>query len=170
MKRKTILLALIILITIISSSFSNAQTYLTTDTLKVGGGYYANDIISVNQGNKRVPVTVYLRNTFNVGGFVTQIAYDTSIMYPYPPAPESSYIQPIRSQNLSFFGCSFDEPGLIRCFGARYIAGQYIAEGRGPIIEFYFNIKTTAQDGYYPVSFEGDVFDNEISDVNGEGD
>ncbi|MDP3023966.1 MAG: cohesin domain-containing protein [candidate division Zixibacteria bacterium] len=174
MKNKSYLLGFIFFILLFSYSFSKAQVYLTNDTMKVGGGTYANDIIYVNPGDTRVPVIVYLRNTFDVAGFTLRMVYDSTIMYPRPPVPDSSFYQPIRSQSLPIFGGNFDVPGEIYFTGSPFLPViTTIAAGRGPIVEFYFNIKSTAQPGYYPIKLEEDTlnypdFDNTLGDPMGQ--
>jgi len=176
LRKKILLLGLIVLVHFLGSSFSKADFIPSSvDTLKVGRGTYANDIIYVNKGQTRVPVTVYLRNTFDVAGFVLRVVYDTSVMVPRPPVPDSSFYQPLRSQNLPIFTGSFDGPGEIYFNGLALFdpANEYIAQGRGTIVEFYFNIKSTAPDGLYLIKFEDDTLynpDNYITDKLGTGD
>jgi len=166
----TVFLLLLIL------SFSKADVvYLTNDTLKVGGGNYANDLIQVNPRDTRVPVVVYLRNTFDVAGFTLRLAYDSTIMYPRPPVPDSSFYQPVRSQSLPIFGGSFDTPGEIYFTGCPLFIPytEFIAAGRGPIVVFYFNIRCSVPQGYYPIKLEEDtlnypVYDNTLGDKLGQ--
>jgi hypothetical protein len=156
-------------------SFSKADVvYLTDDTLKVGGGYYANDSIQVNPGDTRVPVEVYLRNTFDVAGFTLRLVYDSTVMYPSPPVPDSSFYQPIRSSNLPVFGGTFSTLGEIYFRGSPFFNPntEYIAAGRGPIVEFHFNLRCSAPPGYYPIKLEEDTlhppdFDNCLADKLG---
>lgn len=174
MKKKIFILGIISLI-LLCNSFSRADVvYLTDDTMKVGGGNYANDVIQVNAGDTRVPVEVYLRNTFDVAGFTLRLVYDSTIMYPYPPVPDSSYYQPIRSTNLPVFGGTFNTLGEIYFTGSPFFNPntEFIAAGRGPIVEFYFNIRSSAPQGYHAIKLEEDTlhqpaFDNTLGDMLG---
>ena len=176
MSRKFYLLGLVILTLFFGYSYSLAD-YIpsTVDTMKVGGGTYANDVIYADPGDFKVPVTLYLRNTFDVAGFVSHLVYDTTVMYPRTPVPESTYYQPFRSQNLPVFAGSFDIAGEIYFTGSAFFnpTEEYIAEGRGAIVEFYFNIKSTAPEGCYSIRLEEDGVDppdNYITDKFGTAD
>lgn len=175
MKKKLFVLGTISLI-LLFYSFSKADViYLTADTMKVGGGNYANDLIQVNPGDRRVPVVVYLRNTFDVAGFTLRLVYDSTIMSPYPPVPDSSFYQPIRSNSLPIFGGTFSTLGEIYFTGSPFFNPntEFIAAGRGPIVEFHFNIRSSAPNGYYPIKLEEDTLnlpaqDNTLGDKLGQ--
>jgi hypothetical protein len=176
LKKKLFILGTISLI-LLFYSFSKADViYLTADTMKVGGGNYANDLIQVNAGDRRVPVVVYLRNTFDVAGFTLRLVYDSTIMYPYyPTVPESSFYQPTRSSSLPVFGGTFSTLGEIYFTGSPFFNPntEFIAAGRGPIVEFYFNIRSSAPQGYYPIKLEEDTLnqpaqDNTLGDMLGQ--
>jgi hypothetical protein len=174
MFKKTAIFMLFLLPLIFSSSKADV-VYLTNDTMKVGGGNYANDSIQVNPGDARIPVTVYLRNTFDVAGFTLRLIYDSNIMYPYPPVPDSSFYQSTRSINLPIFGGTFSTLGEIYFIGSPFFNPntEFIAEGRGPIVEFYFNVRCSAPQGYYPIKLEEDTlhqpeYDNTLGDTLGQ--
>ncbi|MFH0930625.1 MAG: dockerin type I domain-containing protein, partial [Candidatus Zixiibacteriota bacterium] len=172
MKKKFFLLGFIILFLLFYYSFSEAQVIpMPNDTMKVGGGTYANDIIQVNPGQVRVPVTFYLRNTFNVRAFALRLVYDSTIMSPRTP-DDSSYSMTTRSSSLSIYGGDFSKAGQITFFGAGYWTDEFIATGRGPVVEFYFNIKSNAPEGPYAIKLEDDSvngFYNYMTDVSGSG-
>jgi hypothetical protein len=174
-KKKLLLLGFLFLVFLLGSSFSKAEViYLTDDTMKVGGGFYADDSVCVIPGQSGVAVTVYLRNTFDVAGFNLRLVYDSTVMYPRPPVPDSSFDQLPRSWSLPIFMGNFNQTGEVIFLGAPFFNPdtERVFTGNGPIVEFYFNIKSSAPKGNYPIKLEEDTldispFDNTLGDTLG---
>ena len=170
--KKIFFLGLISLVLLFYYSSSKAQVQLTNDTLRIGGGSVAKNLIYVNKGMTRVPVTVYLKNAFDIAAFHLRVVFDTTVMSPYyPSVPESSFSQPTRSLALPLFVKGlYSDPWEIFFTGSAtwdpYT--ENIDAGRGPIVEFYFNIKSNAPQGCRPIKLEDDTLpgvDNYIVDM-----
>jgi hypothetical protein len=164
LKKKLFLSGFIFWVLLFYFSFSEAQITMPNDTLRVGGGTYAKDIIQVSQGQTKVPVDVYLRNTFGVAGFFIRLVYDSTLMS--PRTPKDSSFRLVRGSSLSAYDGDFSKAGQITFYAVAY-GFEEIATGSGILVEFYFNIKSNAPEGPYTITLKDDSvnsFYNYLSD------
>jgi hypothetical protein len=136
---------------------ASGQIHSFNDTVRVNS-------LSGNAGDLLL-IPVHLKNTFNVGGYLFRVTYDTLAFEPISVDTTS------RSSGFEWNGFNIDDPGVIRFFATSFHPIQNaIPPGVGLISIITVHIRDTAPAGTYDIRFESEdstSHDNQLSDSLG---